>query len=82
MLLQYAIGTLDEEVIIGVVEISYCDNACQLNNEKDIAQLYSTVVESSHYHCDPSTKKIKDYQRSDLRGAKGTMKECTLGFSQ
>jgi len=51
------IGTLDGEVIIEVVEISYCDNAHQLNNKKDIAQLYSTVVESSQYHRDPSTKK-------------------------
>jgi len=66
-LLQYAIGTLDEEVIIEVVEISYCDNAHQLNNKKEIAQLYSTVVESNHYHCDPSTRKNKDYQRNNLR---------------
>ena len=41
--LQYAIGTLDGEVIIEVVEISYCDNAFRLNNEKDIAQLYKVA---------------------------------------
>ena len=41
--LQYAIGTLDGEVIIEVVEISYCNNAFRLNNEKDIAQLYKVA---------------------------------------
>jgi len=42
-LLEYAIGTPDREMTIEVVEISYCDNTHQLNNKKDIAQLYSTV---------------------------------------
>jgi len=71
-------------VIIEVVEISYCGNTHQLNNRKDIAHLYSTVVESSHYHCDFFTRKFenKDNQRSDLRGTKGTMKEYTLDFNQ
>ena len=41
--LQYAIGTLDGEVIIEVVEISYCDNAFRLNNKKVIAQLYKVA---------------------------------------
>ena len=81
-MLQYAIDTLDEEMVIEVVEISYCDNTHRLNNKKDMAQLYSTVVESSHYHRDPSTRKNKDYRRSGLRGTKGTIKECTLGFNQ
>ena len=80
--MQYAIGTPDREVIIEVVEISYCDNTHQLNNKKDIAQLYSTVVESSHYHRNPSTRKDKDYQRSDLRETKGTMKENILSLNQ
>jgi len=81
-MLQYAIGIPDREVIIEVVKISYCDNARPLNNKKDIAQLYNTVVESSHYHRNPSTRKNKDYQRSDLRGTKGTMKEDILSFNQ
>jgi len=78
-LLQYAIGTPDGE-IIEVVKISYCDNVHLLNNKKDIAQLYSTVIESSHYHRNTSTRKNKDYQRSNLRGTKGTMKENILTF--
>jgi len=81
-LLQYAIDTLDEEMVIEVVEISYCDNTHRLNNKKDMAQLYSTVVESSHYHRHPSTRKNKGNQRSDLRGTKETMKERTSGFNQ
>jgi len=81
-LLQYATGTPDREVIIEVVKISCCDNTHQLNNKKDIAQLYSTVVESNHYHRHPSTRKDKDYQRSDLRETKGTMKENILSFNQ
>ena len=56
-LLQYAIGTLDGEVIIEVVEISYCDGAYQSNNKKDISQLYSTAVEFSHSRRHPSTRK-------------------------
>jgi len=48
---------LDGEVIIVVVEISYFDNAYQLNNKEDISQLYSTVVEFSYYGYDPITKK-------------------------
>jgi len=76
------IGTPDREVIIEVVKISYCDNTHQLNNKKDIAQLYSTVVESSHYHHNPSTRGDKDYQRSDLRETKGTMKENILSLDQ
>jgi len=55
---------LDEEFIIESSQDLLSHNAYQLNNEKDIVQLYSTVVESSHYHCDPSTRKLenKDYQ--------------------
>jgi len=37
------------------------------------------VVEFSHYHHDPSTKRNKDYQRNDLSGTIGTMKEHGLG---
>ena len=80
MLLQYAIGTLSK-VIIEVVKISYRNNAYSLNNKKDIAQLYSTVIEFRHYHRNPSTRKNKDYQRCNMR-TKRTMKEDVLGFNQ
>jgi len=63
-----------------IVKISYCDNAYSFNNKKYIAQLYNTAIESSHYHSVPLIRKNKDYQRSFLRGTKGTMKEHTIGF--
>jgi len=42
-----------------------------MNNEKDVAQLYSEVVQSCHYHRDPSTpivrKKYLRRERNDIR---------------
>jgi len=75
---------LDEGVIIESSQDPPPQNAYQLYNKKDIVQLYSKVVESSHYYGYPSTRKLEneDYQRRDMRGTKETMNEHTFGFNQ
>ena len=74
LLLQYASGTLNGEVTKDVIEFSYCDNAHPLNNKEDMTQLYSTVVEFSHYHRNSSTKENKECERNNHKGTIGTIK--------
>ena len=74
-LLQYVSRTVNAEVTKDVIKFSSCDNTYLLYIKEDITQLYSTVVEFSHYHHNSSTMKNKECERNNYRGTIGAMKE-------